>query len=159
VLLSSRRAHFRVIATSVAAAALFTLSQLPAAYATPPDPAKPSVPAAIPSRYIVALTGKPIATYDGDVKGLRATRPSKGQRVNVTSSRAKRYRAYLKRQQAEAAARVGAKPLKHYAVSLNGFATTMTPDQARTLQRAPGVLSVTKDRPRKLVNDKKPIDF
>jgi subtilisin family serine protease len=159
VLLSSRRAHFRVIATSVAAAALFTLSQLPAAYATPPDPAKPSVPAAIPSRYIVALTGKPIATYDGDVKGLRATRPSKGQRVNVTSSRAKRYRAYLKRQQAEAAARVGAKPLKHYAVSLNGFATTLTPDQARTLQRAPGVLSVTKDRPRKLVNNKKPIDF
>jgi subtilisin family serine protease len=159
VLLSSRRAHFRVIATSVAAAALFTLSQLPAAYATPPDPAKPSVPAAIPSRYIVALTGKPIATYDGDVTGLRATRPSKGQRVNVTSSRAKHYRAYLKRQQVEAAARVGAKPLKHYAVSLNGFATTLTPDQARTLQRAPGVLSVTKDRPRKLVNNKKPIDF
>ena len=51
------------------------------------------------------------------------------------------------------------KPLKHFAVSLNGFATTLTPDQARTLQRAPGVLSVTEDRPRRLTDSKKPVDF
>ena len=62
-------------------------------------------------------------------------------------------------QQADAAARVGAKPLKHYAVGLNGFATSLTPDQARTLQRAPGVLSVTKDQPRKLASNKNPVDF
>ena len=49
--------------------------------------------------------------------------------------------------------------MKHYAVSLNGFATSLTPDQARTLQRAPGVLSVTKDRPRKLASNKNPVDF
>jgi subtilisin family serine protease len=77
----------------------------------------------------------------------------------VSSDRAQRYRDYLKREHANAAARVGAKPLKHYAVSLNGFATTLTPDQARTLEEAPGVLSVTKDRPRRLTDDKKPVDF
>jgi subtilisin family serine protease len=148
-----------VIAASVAVGALLTIGELPAVYAVPPGPATPSVPAPIPSRYIVTLTGKPIVTYDGDVKGLGATRPSKGERVDVRTGRAKRYRAYLERQQANAAARVGAKPLKHYAVSLNGFATTLSPDQARTLEHAPGVLSVTKDRPRKLTGNKNPVDF
>ena len=155
----ARRAHFAAIATSLAVAGLLTFTQSPLANAEPQAPAKPPLSAPIPSRYIVTLTGKPIATYNGDVKGLRATRPSKGERVDVTSGNAKRYRAYLKKQQTNAAARVGAKPLKHYAVSLNGFTTTLTPDQARALQRAPGVLSITKDRPRKLVNNKNPIDF
>jgi subtilisin family serine protease len=159
VLSCARRAHFAVIATSLAVAGLLTFAQSPLVNAEPQAPAKPPLSAPIPSRYIVTLTGKPIATYNGDVKGLRATRPSKGERVDVTSGNAKRYRAYLKKQQTNAAARVGAKPLKHYAVSLNGFTTTLTPDQARTLQGAPGVLSVTQDRPRKLVDNKKPIDF
>jgi subtilisin family serine protease len=79
--------------------------------------------------------------------------------VDVTSGRAQRYRDYLKREQVNAAERVGAKPLKHYAVSLNGFATTLTPDQASALESAPGVLSVTKDRPRKLTDSKNPVDF
>ena len=158
MLLLSRRAHFAVLATSLGVGALLTLGQLPAAYATP-EPVKPSAPAPIPGRYIVTLTDKPIATYGGEVKGLRATRPDKGERVSVKSDRAKRYRAYLEEQQADAAARVGAKPLKHYAVSLNGFATSLTPDQARTLQHAPGVLSVTQDRPRKLASNKNPVDF
>ncbi len=159
VLLRSRRAHRAVIATSVAAAALLTLCGLPTAYALPPDPSDQRRPDPTPSRYIVTLTGKPIATYGGEVKGLDATRPGKGERVDVTSGRAERYRDYLKREQDDAAARVGAKPLKRYAVSLNGFATTLTPDQVRTLESAPGVLSVTKDRPRRLTDSKNPVDF
>jgi hypothetical protein len=159
VLLRTRRAHVAVIATSVAATALLALYGLPTAHALPPDRDERGLPAPIPGRYIVALSGKPIATYGGDVKGLGATRPGKGERVDVSSGRAHRYRDYLKREHANAAARVGAKPLKHYAVSLNGFATTLTPDQARKLQEAPGVLSVTKDRPRRLTDDKKPVDF
>jgi len=158
VLLRIRRAHLTVLATSVAVGALLALGSFPA-YAAPPEPAQPALPPPIPGRYVVTLTGKPIATYDGDVKGLRATRPSKGERVDVKTDRAKRYRAYLKRQQANAAARVGAKPLNHYAVSLNGFTSNLTPDQARTLQRAPGVLAVTKDRPRRLASNKNPVDF
>jgi subtilisin family serine protease len=132
---------------------------LPTAYALPPDRSGQGQPDPTPSRYIVTLTGKPIATYDGEVKGLGATRPDKGERVDVTSGRAQRYRDYLKREQVSAAERVGARPLKHYAVSLNGFATTLTPDQASALESAPGVLSVTKDRPRKLTDNKNPVDF
>jgi hypothetical protein len=159
VLLCSRRAKLAVVTTAITVGALLTLGEFPAAYAVPPKPVKPASPAPIPSRYIVTLTDKPIATYGGDVKGLGTTRPSKGARVNVTSGRAKRYRAYLEKQQENAAARVGARPLKHYAVSLNGFTTTLTPEQARTLQREPGVLAVTKDRPRRLTDNKNSADF
>jgi hypothetical protein len=119
VLLCTRRAHLAVVVAIGVVVGMLSVVQLPTAYAAPQDPAKP--PASTSSRYIVTLTGKPIATYDGDLNGLRATRPSKGQRVDVSSSRAKRYRAYLQKQQANTAAQVGAKPLKHYAVSLNGF--------------------------------------
>ena len=77
----------------------------------------------------------------------------------MTTKRAKRYRAYLERQQDLAAARVGAEADKHYAISLNGFGTTLTADQARMLRRAPGVLSVVKDTPRTLTDNKNPIDF
>ena len=156
MLLRTRRANMTAIATSVAVGALLSFCTFPAGYAEPPETSKP---APAPSRYIVTLSDKPIATYDGDVKGLEATRPDKGARVDVVSGNAKRYRDYLEQQQLNAAARVGAKPLKHYAVSINGFATTLTPDQARMLQTAPGVLSVTEDRPRKLTDNKNPVDF
>ena len=110
-------------------------------------------------RYIVTLKGAPIATYGGEVKGLKATRPAAGRKVNAGSSNAKRYRTYLERQQDRAAARVGAKADKHYAVALNGFTARLTSAQARTLQRSPGVLSVVKDTPRRLLDDKNPVDF
>ena len=116
-------------------------------------------PAAAPGRYIVTLQGAPIATYGGEVKGLGATRPTDGRKVNASSNRAKRYRAYLERQQDRAAGRVGAKADKHYAVALNGFTASLSPTQAKRLAKAPGVLSVTKDVPRKLTDDKNPVDF
>ena len=59
------------------------------------QPNRQAAPAGEPGRYIVTLNGKPIATYDGAVKGLGATKPTKGKRVTVTSKRAKAYRSYL----------------------------------------------------------------
>ena len=69
----------------------------------------------------------------GRSRAWRPRSPTKGKRVKVTSKRAKAYRAYLERQQDRAAARVGAEADKHYAVSLNGFGTTLTagPGQVR----------------------------
>ena len=153
----SRRARFAAAATAFAAAAALTLGTLPAA-AAPPEPASP-LPAAEPGRYIVTLKGKPIATYGGEVKGLKATRPTKSRKISATTTRAKRYRSYLERQQDLVAARVGVKADKHYALSLNGFGTSLTPDQASALKRAPGVMSVVKDKPRQLTNDQNPIDY
>ena len=151
-----RRARLLATGTALALAAGLSFTALPAA-ADPPvtDPA----PQAAPGRYIVTLKGSPIATYAGEVKGLKATRPTKGRKVNARSADAKAYQKYLQGQQDRAAARVGAKADRHFAVALNGFTTKLTTTQARTLQRAPGVLSVVKDTPRQLTDDKNPVDF
>ncbi len=154
--LLARRFRFAAATGVLALTAALTLTSLPAQA----EPAKPGAsPAAVAGRYIVTLKGAPIATYGGEVKGLERTRPAAGRKVNAGSSNAKRYRAYLERQQNKAAGRVGAKADKRYAVALNGFTARLTSAQARTLQRSPGVLSVVKDTPRRLLDDKNPVDF
>ena len=45
--------------------------------------------------YIVQLADKPVATYDGTVSGLQATKPAAGQRLNVDASSVQNYIAYL----------------------------------------------------------------
>ena len=150
--------RFRLaVATSVLAlTAAFSFTSLPA-QAEPREPG--ANPASAPGRYVVTLKGAPIASYGGEVKGFKATRPAIGRKVDAKSSTAKRYRTYLEGQQNRAAARVGAKADKHYAVALNGFTANLTSTQARTLQHSPGVLSVVKDTPRRLLDDKNPVDF
>ena len=155
--LPSRPRRFAAVVTAFAVGTTLALGALSAS-AEPAEPEAAPTPND-PGRYIVTMVGKPIATYDGAVKGLAATKPTKGKRVKVTSKRAKAYRSYLERQQDRAAARVGADADTHYAVSLNGFGTTLTPDQAKALKRAPGVLSVEKDQVRHLTNDQNPVDY
>ena len=48
--------------------------------------------------YIVQLAAAPLATYDGTVRGLAATRSSTGARLNTRSSAARAYTGYLDRQ-------------------------------------------------------------
>ncbi|HWJ52678.1 MAG TPA: S8 family serine peptidase, partial [Propionibacteriaceae bacterium] len=154
--LPARRFRFAAATSVVALTAALTFTSLPAQA----EPSKPGAsPAAVAGRYIITLKGAPIATYGGEVKGLEGTRPAAGRKVNAGSSNAKRYRAYLERQQDRAAGRVGAKADKRYAVALNGCTARLTSAQARTLQRSPGVLSVVKDTPRRLLDDKNPVDF
>ena len=148
-----RRARVLAAGSALVLTAGLLLTTMPAA-ADPPDPTP-----AVPGRYIVTLTGSPIATYAGEVKGYKATRPTKGRKVSASSASAKAYRKYLEKQQDRAAARVGAKADRHYAVALNGFTTAMTPAQAKRLEKAPGVLSVVKDTPRHLTDDKNPVDY
>ena len=154
--LTARRFRLAAATSAFALTAALTFTSLPARA----EPLEPGAnPAAVPGRYIVTLKGAPIASYGGGVKGLKATRPTTGRKVNAGSSSARRYRAYLEHQQDRAATRVGAKADKHYAVALNGFTASLTSAQARTLQRSPGVLSVVKDTPRRLLDDKNPVDF
>jgi hypothetical protein len=152
--LPARRSRLAAVTTVAALTAALTFTS-PTAQADPPDPGPP----AVAGRYIVTLKGAPIATYGGEVKGLKATRPVDGRKVDARSGNARRYRAYLERQQDRAAGRVGAKADKHYAVALNGFTASLSPAQAKRLAKAPGVLSVTKDIPRELTDDKNPVDF
>lgn len=151
------RARLVAVGTALALSAGLLLTSMPAS-ADPVDPAGPA-PKAVPGRYIVTMADEPVATYDGGVKGYRATKPSQGRKVNAGSTNARRYRGYLKKQQDRAAARVGAKADQRFDVALSGFTTSLTPTQARTLAKAPGVLAVTKDTPKKLTDDKNSVDF
>jgi subtilisin family serine protease len=145
-------------ATAMATAAL-VLTTSPLAPAQPSSPPVPTAPESVPGRYIVTLAQQPVATYDGNVRGLAATRPSSGRKVNVTSTASRRYQSYLAKEQSRIAARVGARPNRRYSITLNGFATSLTPVQARALQRTPGVFSVSKDSFHQATDDRNSVDY
>ncbi|WP_147264034.1 S8 family serine peptidase [Desertihabitans brevis] len=149
---SPRRRLLGLTAATCAAAVVLTGS--PAAAVPPSD-----LPVPASGRYIVTLTDEPLATYDGGTDGIARTRPTEGRRVDTTSSAAREYRRHLEERQDEAAERVGVEPTRRYAVSLNGFAATMTADQARELETTPGVLAVSKDQLHKPTDDKNSVDY
>lgn len=140
---------------------LLLLELSPTASAEPPVKPSATLPGELSTEgtYIVTLADAPIAAYGGDVPGYRATKPDEGERVDVASSDAKRYRSYLRKRQDAVAARVGAKPRKRHEVGLAGFTSTMTGQQAARLARTAGVLSVTKDALRRVPDPRKSTDF
>ena len=139
------RKRSRVVAALASVVAMGAL----VATAIPPATAEPLLPAALPQNapgsYIVTLADRPMATYDGSIKGLSATRPKDGRKVRTDSDAAKAYRGFLGKLQDRIAGLVGAEVRQRYSVTLNGFSTDLTPLQAQRLQRTEGVLSVVKD--------------
>ena len=94
--------------------------------------------------FIVQLSDAPVATYDGKISGLPATRPSAGTKINMASGHVRAYLSYLNRRSANEVARVGrANVVHHYAVAFNGFSARMTDAQAQALKTSANVLSVT----------------
>jgi len=96
--------------------------------------------------YIVRMAELPVVAYDGRIKGLQATRPQKGQKIDPNSPRVTAYRNFLEARHADALASVGAtKKVHNYVYTYNGFAAELTPEQATKLSQMPGVLGVIKD--------------
>ena len=137
VMATSSRASRRLRRVSAGLAVLvsgaLTLSLMPLASADPTTAPPVSLPAlaTTPGDYIVSLASAPVAAYDGDLKGFAATRPASGRRVDVSSTKAKRYRSYLRGQQDKVAARVGAKPRTRFEIGLTGFTAELTPPRPR----------------------------
>lgn len=94
--------------------------------------------------YIVQMMDAPVVAYKGDVPGLRATQPKKGQKIDPFSSDVIAYASYLDGRHSAALAADGRK-VYDYRYTFNGFAAELTPEQAETIKSAPGVLQVTKD--------------
>lgn len=95
--------------------------------------------------FIVRMADPPVVAYQGGVRGLRATKPRKNSKLNPQNPDVIAYSDYLRARQNDALNRVGGKKLHSYRYSYNGFAAELSPDQVRTLQSLPGVVSVTPD--------------
>ncbi|UWF77708.1 MULTISPECIES: S8 family serine peptidase [Microbacterium] len=98
-----------------------------------------------PGHYIVVLKGDPLATYDGDAKGLRATKPEKGKQLDAHSENSQKYIAHLKNEQRKLAQQAGVTPDASYQVTLNGFSAELTGEQVDALRASKDVLGVFPD--------------
>ena len=102
--------------------------------------------------YIVQLADKPVASYDGGIKGLAATKPRRGEKIDPFSPAVVSYLSFLQsRQEAALGAVGGARKLYSFGFTFNGFAADLTPAQAQKLASMPGVLSVTQNEMHELV--------
>jgi len=102
--------------------------------------------------YIVQLTDKPVASYDGSINGLPATQPQAGNRLDIDASEVHLYSDYLGQKQAVVRATVANAPVTYnYSVVLNGFAAMLTDDEVRALQARSDVAQVVPDTPRQMV--------
>ncbi|MGW5195046.1 S8 family peptidase [Kribbella sp. NPDC004138] len=153
--------NLRRRAALLAGAALITT-----ALVAPPGSATPGTDAPAgsrltfaPGRYVVTLADKPLATYQGGVTGLKATKPTAGRKVEVNSTSGKAYRAYLTGKHAQVAAAVGAKVDQNYSTTLNGFAASLTSKQVNQLTKTAGVVSVVPDQLHVALDDRNPTDF
>ena len=107
--------------------------------------------------FIVQLSDAPVATYDGKIAGLPATRPIAGTKINMASGHVRAYLNYLSRRSARELARVGSPTVvHHYGLAFNGFAANLTQAQAETLKISASVLSVTESEIRKLDTTRTP---
>jgi subtilisin family serine protease len=107
-----------------------------------------AAPAAKPRQktYIVQMAADPIATYQGRIAGLAATKPAAGAKVDPQSAAYKNYAAHLKSLHDQALNAVGGgTKVYDYQVVFNGFAAVLSPAQAEMLRRQPGVLNVWED--------------
>jgi hypothetical protein len=107
--------------------------------------------AATSSAYIVQLDEMPVSAYDGRIKGLGATKPKKGQKIDPNSPAVVNYMAHLAARHDSMLQGVGnARKLYSYGYVFNGFAAELTDAQADKLALTKGVLAVSKDELRKV---------
>ena len=125
-------------------------------------PAAAEAKAAAPSRfadslYIVQLAEQPVSAYKGGIKGLQATKPRKGEKIDPNSPAVVNYRSFLEsRQQAVLGSVGGSNKVHSYVYVYNGFAADLTSEQAQKLAQTPGVLSVSKNEFHELVTSTTP---
>ena len=109
-----------------------------------------------PAVYIVQLTDNPVIAYEGDISGLAATKPDRGDHINPNSAKVKKYVKFLDSKHADALAIAGGEKFYDYFYSFNGFAAVLTPSQAVTMAKLPDVVMLFKDEFKFPVTDNSP---
>ncbi|HEX9120710.1 MAG TPA: S8 family peptidase [Terriglobales bacterium] len=101
---------------------------------------------AVNNIYVVQMIESPVVSYKGDIAGLAATKPRKGQKIDPNSPQVLAYAAYLDDHHNRALNAVGGgRKIYDYRYTFNGFAAELTASQAEGMKSVPGVLAVTKD--------------
>src|SRR5215211_4173400 len=67
--------------------------------------------------YIVQMINDPVVAYKGDIKGLKATKPQAGQKIDPNSTDVVKYVGYLDSKHNEALSKVGGEKLYDYRYS------------------------------------------
>ncbi len=109
-----------------------------------------------PAVYIVQLRDNPVIAYEGDISGLAATKPDRGDHINPNSAKVKKYVKFLDSKHADALAIAGGEKFYDYFYSFNGFAAVLTPSQAVTMAKLPDVVKLFKDEFKFPVTDNSP---
>lgn len=94
------------------------------------------------------MNDDPIISYDGDIPGLEATKPAKGEKVDKKDKKVKDYEEYLEDEQDEALADAGVAPdakIQSYKYALSGFSAVLTAEQAADLDKNSKVAVVRLD--------------
>jgi subtilisin family serine protease len=99
--------------------------------------------------YFVIFDGDPVVAYEGDIKGLPATKPAPGKKVDPNSAKDEKYQDFLTKKQDQALSRAGVgldKKLYNYTMAIDAVSARLTGDQAEALAKADGVLAVQANR-------------
>ncbi len=136
-----------LLVTSTTVAPVAYADPAPATSVTPQKaPTKDLDPAQYPDgKYIVVLADKPIATYEGGVKGIPATKPEKGRKLDAAAENVQQYSRFLEQKQEEVAAEENIEIRRTFTAALNGFAADLSTDQAVELAKSDEVLLVAPD--------------
>ncbi|MEV4777041.1 S8 family serine peptidase [Microbacterium sp. LWH12-1.2] len=133
------------MAAATTLAALFIASTATAGYAGVEEVTDPVPVAGTPGHYIVVMKSDPLASYTGDVNGLKATEPDAGAQLEAQSDDAQRYVKHLKGEQKSLAEEIGVTPDTTYQVVLNGFSAELTGEQVDKLRTSKDVFGVFPD--------------
>lgn len=97
------------------------------------------------SKYIVRMSEDPVVAYKGNIRGLRATKPRKGQKIDPNSPDVVNYVKYLDERHNAVLSKAGGRKIYDYRYSLNGFTAELTAEQVALLAAADGVVSIERD--------------
>lgn len=133
------------MAAATTLATLFIASTATTGYAATEEVTHPVPVAGTPGHYIVVMKSDPLATYEGDVRGLKATKPAEGEQLETQSQDSQRYVEHLQAEQTDLVSDIGVTPDTTYQVVLNGFSADLSGEQVDALRTSKDVLGVYPD--------------
>jgi len=133
------------MAAATTLATLFIASTASTGYAATEEVTHPVPVAGTPGHYIVVMKADPLASYEGDVKGLKATKPAEGEQLETQSQDSQRYVEHLQAEQSDLITEIGVTPDTTYQVVLNGFSADLSGEQVDALRASKDVFGVYPD--------------